>query len=112
MKIDIEEAARIYFDKFLITLLDNNLYFKISKDTRVQLVIEAISSFQKEYTDNKLPYGHNLRRATKDIIEFDMYFNYKGKIYHIHITLYPKLIERRLKLNKIIKYESRNSRSK
>ena len=112
MKVDIEEAARIYFDRFLITLLDNNIYFRISDVIKGQLMIDAVTNFQKKYTSNKHPYGHNMRSATYDIIDFHIHFNYKGSEHYMNITLYPKLVERRLKLNKIIKHESRNSRRK
>jgi hypothetical protein len=102
MKVDIEEAARIYFDRFLIRSLSYDLYFQISEDIRQQLVIEAINDFQKRYTGKKFPHGYNMRKATDDIIDFHIHFNYKGSEHYMDITMYPKLVQRRLKLDKIL----------
>ena len=107
MKVDIEEAARIYFDRFLIRELDNYFYIH-NNTTKGQLVIEAITIFQKKYTHNTFPYGHNMRKSTNDIIDFHMHFNYKGSEHYMNFTLYPKLVQRRLKLDKLLKHEIRN----
>lgn len=102
MKVDIKEATRIYFNRFLIRFLSYDLYFRSTEDIREQLVIEAISDFQNRYTGKKFPYGHNMRKATDDIIDFYIHFNYKGTEYYMDIIMYPKLVKRRLKLDKIL----------
>lgn len=101
MKIDIEEFTRIYFNKELIKLLDMDLYFGFNDSIKGSMILDIISSFQKHYFSNRVPYGHSLKESTEDIIKFDIHFNHKGTEHYMNITMYPRLIERKLKLNKL-----------
>lgn len=111
MKVDIEKVANIYFEKLLVELIENDCYFNIHDDIKCQMVIEGVTFFQKKYTNNRFPFGHNMRRYTNDILDFHIHFNYKGTEHRMNITLYPKLIYRKLKINKLLGHETDNKRN-